>query len=548
MILLPFIPFVLSLFIGFHYFSNALKSRTIANLERIVEDHAQMIDAFLTERKADLEFVARTYRPEDLIDPEQLAAVFARLKETSKAFSDLGVFNEAGLHMAYHGPFELTGKFYNQTPWFQEVLKRGYYISDIFLGFRQIPHFIIAVTGYRGDQKWVLRATIDSQIFNERVEEVRIGRTGEAYILNEDGVLQTDRRSGGKLMDRPFETIETPSRDGAIGTFFQDNARGEAYLYSTTWLKEKPWLLVVRLVKAEVFERLRLAAMLIAGISIAGGLAIVFAGIYLTNRIVRRMQQMDAEKEQLGRQLIRAGRLAELGEMAAGFAHEINNPLQIIRSEHSLIEMILGELKEKCPGIQSDAFFELEDSVSQIKLQTIRCAEITRAILKFGRKSEPVILDLQLNEVISETTQMVAKRAIVHGVALIQNLPDVAVPVRGDPSQIQQVFLNLFNNALDAVAERHGASGGKLFIDVDDAKNGFVEIRVRDNGVGIRTENLKKLFTPFYTTKPVGKGTGLGLSVCYGIVHSLGGSIDIASEEGKGTMVTVRLPQGGESL
>ncbi len=545
MILLPSIPFILSLAIGFYYFTNALRSRTISGLERIVEDHAQMIDSFLNERRADLDFVARTYRLENLVDPDRLAEVFTRLKETSAAFSDLGVFNESGLHLAYHGPFALTGKIYNQTPWFQEVIKRGFYISDIFMGFRQIPHFIIAVTGDRGDGKWVLRATIDSQIFNKRVEEVRIGKSGEAYILNADGLLQTARRSGEQPMDRPAETLKASSRNRSIRTFSQDTAAGETYLYSTTWLKQKPWLLVVRLSKAEVFETLRLAAMLIAGISLAGGLAIISVAMYLTNRIIRRMQRMDAEKEQLGQQLIRAGRLAELGEMAAGFAHEINNPLQIIRSEHSLIEMILEELKEKVPGIPSDAFSELEDSFSQIKLQTIRCAEVTQAILKFGRKSEPEIRDLPLEDIISEATQMVAKRADVHGIALTRNLSAVKTPVRGDPSQLQQVFLNLFNNALDAVTEKHGAKGGRLAIEADNLQNGFVEIRIEDNGGGISRENLKKVFTPFYTTKPVGKGTGLGLSVCYGIVSSMGGSMDIVSEEGKGTTVIVRLPAGG---
>ena len=544
MILLPFVPFVLSLATGYYYFTSALKSQTISTLERIVENHAQMIDTFLKERKADLEFVVDTYRFEQLADPKQLTTVFERLKESSEAFSDLGVFDAAGLHAAYHGPFELTGKIYRQAPWFQEVINRGFYISDIFLGFRQIPHFIIAVTGYRGDEKWVLRATIDSHLFNERVEQVRIGKTGEAYILNAEGFLQTARRSGGKLMDRIYETIQTPSRVGAIRTFFQKDTAGESYLYSTTWLKEKPWVLVVRQAKREVFETLRWAAILIVGISVVGGLAILSVAIYLTDRIIKRMQRMDAEKEQLRHQLIRAGRLAELGEMATGFAHEINNPLQIIRSEHALIEMILAKMKVEFPLIQSDAFSELEDSVGQIKLQTIRCAEITQAILKFGRKSEPEIRDVRLRDFIAEATQMVANRANVHGIALTHKLSDSAVAVRGDPSHLQQVFLNLFNNAMDAIMERRGVKGGMLAIETDDMLNGFVEIRVKDNGCGISRENLKKVFTPFYTTKPVGKGTGLGLSVCFGIVGSMGGSMDIASEQGKGTTVIVRLPEG----
>jgi len=542
MILLPFIPFVLSLAIGFYYFTDALKTQTISNLERIVEDHAQMIDTFLQERKADLELIVRTYRFEQFADAKQLTTVFERLKESSEAFSDLGVFDAAGIHVAYHGPFELTGKVYRQTPWFQEVIKSGFFISDIFLGFRQIPHFIIAVTGYRGEEKWVLRATIDSGIFNKRVEEIRIGKTGEAYILNADGFLQTSRRSGGKLMDRPPEPIRPPERNGSIRSFFQEDTTGKPHLYSTTWLKEKPWVLVVRQAKTEVFETLRWAAMLIAAISVVGALAIVSAAICLTNRIVNRMQRMDDEKDQLSRQLIRAARLAELGEMAAGFAHEINNPLQIIRSEHSLIEMILEELKEKFPGVRTEAFSELEDSVGQIKLQTIRCAEITQAILKFGRKSDPEIRDVRLGDVIAEVIRMVEKRAGIHGISLTRSPSDPTATVRGDPSQLQQVILNLFNNAMDAIMERWGAKGGTLSVETDDAQNGFVEMRVKDNGCGVDRENLKKVFTPFYTTKPVGKGTGLGLSVCFGIVSSMGGSMDIASEPNKGTTVTVRLP------
>ena len=111
-----------------------------------------------------------------------------------------------------------------------------------------------------------------------------------------------------------------------------------------------------------------------------------------------------------------------------------------------------------------------------------------------------------------------------------------------DPSQLQQVLLNLLNNAIDAITERHGCEGGELSIQAGPDTNGRVKISVRDNGAGISPENLKKIFSPFFTTKPPGKGTGLGLYVCYGIIEGMGGAMEVESQRGVGTTFVVSLP------
>ncbi|UCF93980.1 MAG: two-component sensor histidine kinase [Desulfobacterales bacterium] len=542
MILVPFIPFILVLAIGYINFTASLESNTIASMQRIVDDHRQMIESFLRERKSDLDFVLNTNTFEDLSQSPKLERILGYLQNVSNAFVDLGVFDEDGVHVAYQGPYELTGKQYKHTDWFTEVMKSGYYISDVFLGYRQVPHFIIAVAKVDGNPKWVLRATIDTQMFNRLVEKVRIGKTGEAYLLNADGIFQSDRRSGGMLMHQDPDYAKYAVFHQGIKTFLGTDATGKKYLYATTWLKDKNWLLVVRKEKADAFRALRSAAYLIVGIAVLGGAGIILIAFYLTGRIIGRMEQMDAEKSRLGRQLIQATRLAELGEMAAGFAHEINNPLQIIKSEQSLIEVLLSDLKEKGQLKESDELADLEDSIAQIQLQVNRCAGITQSILKFGRQAEPVAKDVDLQQFIPEVTGMVAKKASVHGIALEQRIADDTAPIHGDPGQLQQVLLNLYNNAIDAIVARHGSMGGRLMIETGPGENQHVEIRVTDNGCGISPENLKKVFAPFFTTKPVGKGTGLGLSVCYGIVESMGGVMSVASEEGVGTTFTVRLP------
>lgn len=542
MILVPFVPFILVLGIGYYYFTTSLESAAIASMKRIVGDHRQMIESFLRERKADLEFIVNSYKFEELADPQELYKVFTHLQEKSVAFVDLGIFNEEGIHVAYHGPYRLVGKDYSQEDWFKEVLRQGTYVSDIFLGYRRIPHFIIALAGEEEGKQWVVRSTIDTYMFTDLVEKVRIGKTGEAYILSRGGIFQTERRSGGNLMDKDPDGIVQPAPHAEIRTFVKEDSKGEAYLYATTWLKDKEWMLVVRQEEADAFSSLRSASYMIILVSLLGGALIVAVAFYVTGQIIRRMEVIDTEKDQLGQQLVRATRLAELGQMSAGFAHEINNPLQIMKSEQTLIDTIFSDMKERGDLKESEDLKELEDSMAQIKLQIDRCAKITQAILKFGRQSEPVIKDVDLLTFIPEITAMVAKKAGVNGIALTEQVAENTPMIHVDPSQLQQVLLNLFNNAVDAIVERHGSQGGELAIEVGPDENGRVKVSVKDNGIGISPENLKKVFTPFFTTKPVGQGTGLGLSVCYGIVDGMGGVMEVESEKGVGTTFTIRLP------
>jgi two-component system NtrC family sensor kinase len=422
------------------------------------------------------------------------------------------------------------------------VLDQGYYVSDVFLGYRNIPHFIIAVAREDMDDAWVIRATIDSQTFCTLVSEVRMGKTGEAYIINLEGVLQTNRRSGGDLMQKSTEEIDFSEAQTRTDSFLRKNRNGKQYLYTTTKLKDKQWLLIVRQEENDAFMALRSTIFMAAIIWVAGGLIIIVVAFYLTHQIVWRLEKIDREKEQLNQQLIGASRLAELGEMAAGFAHEINNPLQIIKNERSLIEMTLAELKDDGLLKDSAAVGEIEDSMSQINIQISRCAKITQAILKFGRQGEPSFQNIELKAFIIDVTAMVEKKASVAGISFIKNLADMEGFVQGDPAQLQQVFLNLFNNAIDAIIDRYGTTSGELTVEMNSGNNGTVEIMVGDNGCGIRPENMKKIFSPFFTTKPVGQGTGLGLAVCYGIINNMNGTMEVESTYGKGTMFTIRLP------
>jgi two-component system NtrC family sensor kinase len=545
MILVPVVPLLIILAIGYYYFTTSIETSTIASMQRIVNDHCQMIETFLNERKADLELICDSYRYNELSNPERLQEVFVNLQKGANAFVDLGVFNGDGVHVAYYGPYQLTGRVYGEMEWFREVIKKGYYISDIFLGYRKVPHFIIAVAKVENGEKWVIRATIDTFMFNDLVKQLRIGKTGESYILNQSGIFQTERRSGGNLMSEDPDWTKYHSFHNGIRTFLSEAENGEKYLYATIWLKQGDWILVVRQQKQDAFKALRSATYLIVLIMIIGGGIIAGLAFYRTDRIIRQMEQMDADKESLSGQLIRATRLAELGEMAAGFAHEINNPLQIINNEQALMTDIWAELKEKGDLKESESLADFEDSLNEIHTQIARCTKITQAILKFGRQGEPVIKDIEIQKLMPEVVAMIDQKASVHGIKIHQEILSNTPSIRGDSGQLQQVFVNLFNNAMDAIMARHGANGGRLDINAGPSADGGVEVSVKDNGSGISPDNLKKIFSPFFTTKPVGKGTGLGLSICYGIIHDMGGRMEVQSGQGKGTTFMIHFPAAG---
>ena len=543
-LLVPALPFVLVLLIGYRYFTLTLEENVRARMNRVVTDHGHAIETFLGERRTDLELLTRTYEFERISRPEVLTKVFADLVAKSPAFSDLGVFDAQGTQVAYQGPYQLAGRDYATARWFMEVKKRGYFVSDVFLGYRRIPHFVIAVVKREGDSFWIIRATIDTVQFSELVEKVRIGTTGEAFILNKEGLLQTQRRSGFGLLEKePLAAhyLEAPLRgSGQV----EGVGETEGFLWAAARINDGNWLLVVRQAERDAFLVLRSVTFLVILVSLLGGVLIVGLAFYTSNDIIKRMKAADQEKDLLSQQLVVAGRLAEIGEMSAGFAHEVNNPLQIISSEQKLALTTLEEMVEQGQATPGENLSEVLDCLRQVKIQVERCGKITGAILKFARQTEPSVETVDLTGFIPEAVALLGNKAKVSGVALEQELPQRSLRVKGDPAQIQQVLVNLINNALDAVVSSKPVDGGRIVVALESDAEG-VRVSVADNGCGITPADAEKIFTPFFTTKPVGEGTGLGLPICFGIVDQMGGHLKVDSKEGAGTKVTVFLPEEG---
>lgn len=222
--------------------------------------------------------------------------------------------------------------------------------------------------------------------------------------------------------------------------------------------------------------------------------------------------------------LVQSEKLASLGQLAAGLAHEINNPLtNILLDAEAIRDMEMDEDTRK---------ERLDEIVSQVEAT----GKIVTNLLEFSRQSEPMTLPTEIEKLIDEALEIATLN--IGDVEVIKDYEGNLPEVRGDPIQLKQVFLNIILNSLQAMPK-----GGRLEI-ATSMEDEFIKISFEDTGTGISGENLNKVFDPFFTTKKVGEGTGLGLSICLGIIERHGGKIDVQSQPGKGSVFTVRLPAG----
>ena len=239
--------------------------------------------------------------------------------------------------------------------------------------------------------------------------------------------------------------------------------------------------------------------------------------------------------KRLQEDLIQVDRLAEIGRIAAGVAHEINNPVAVIREASGWAAEVLGDAE----GLSPDDRQELENVIKQIKAQTERCRDITHKLLTFVRGSVPTKSEFDVHELLKETIGLLKPELKHSGIEIDLNFVEGPLSVHSNPKLLEQVFVNCLANAIHAVIAKGGDSGRIEIRTVNN--NSEVEISIADNGVGIPKEDQGKIFDLFYTTKPPGKGTGLGLPICQNIIRQLGGEIYFESEVGVGTTFTVRI-------
>lgn len=245
-------------------------------------------------------------------------------------------------------------------------------------------------------------------------------------------------------------------------------------------------------------------------------------------------EQKESEyRKRIEQQMIATERLASLGTLAAGVAHEINNPLAIISESVGWMGQLLDQDELKEVGHRQDFKLALEKIEKSVK----RAKRITHQLLGFVRKTDSATSEVNLNHLIDDALQLVGHEAEKREIKIVRKTDPVPENIRSDPYQLRQALVNLLTNALHAIGTQ-----GSIFIWLENREDQII-ITIEDNGVGIPGENLDRIFEPFFSTKSPGEGTGLGLFITRGIIEKLGGSIEVKSKVGQGSCFRIRLPK-----
>jgi two-component system, NtrC family, sensor kinase len=530
---LVLIPLFIIILVSYVWLQGALKEEFDIQLKGNIESTRQAIEYFIEERIYALRFLASASSFGQLSNEKYVNDIFVKFKREFGEIVDLGLIDSNGMQLTYSGPYELQGKIYSNQDWFNAVAVRGVYVSDAFMGYRKIPHFAIAVKKELPEKGTfcILRATIDMATLNRYLSTVNLKKKDDAFIINRDGILQTQSRFHGNVLEKV--NIEIPLPNDTVSLNEISRAHKAPLILGLTTIKNSPWIIGVTVTSTAESKLLDMLTNDKAAIYLA--LVLIVLGIIVNMRITATVlnwiREVELEREEVIAQTNHTGRLASIGRLAAGVAHEINNPLAIINEKAGLMKdlMLMSDEppdKEKFLGLIKT----IADSVN-------RCRTITHRLLGFARRMDVQHEEIDLNDTIREVIEFLDKEILYRSIKLQTHFKDDLPRIVSDKGQLQQVFLNIINNAIDAIPDE-----GLIIVSTELKDQDRVRVSVTDNGQGIPKDTIENIFEPFYTTKGKGKGTGLGLSISYGIIQRLGGNISVESKVGEGSTFYVELP------
>lgn len=522
-------PLAIMTFITYHQDRDATRAENRFAITQILSNTKRTLHFVVEERRSALSLVLASHEYVDLASDSALTEILRDLKESFGGFVDLGVIDADGTQLYYSGPYDLKGRNYKDQPWFYDVNLRGVYVSDVFMGLRNFPHFVIAFQHRRRNGDFfVLRTTIDMQLLYRLLYSLNLDENTDAFLVNHHGVLQTASAFHGDVLDTTNITLPPHSREGEVIQEREEDGvwitAGFAYIESTPFV-----LYAVRRQQNFFVQWLGMRSGLLWFLT--GSISLILIVVFYRHyRMLKYLRDADLRRTKILHNVEYTNKMATIGRMAAGVAHEINNPLAIINEKAGLLQ----DLANFSPDSkQKEKTIQLVDSI----LNSVeRCSKVTHRLLGFARRMdiahEPIDIEHLMKEVVGFQQSEMAHRDI----SVTFDIPDDLPTVDSDRGQLQQVFLNVISNAVAAVSD-----GGRIDIVARRIRHNEVAITIIDNGSGIAPEDLEHIFEPFYSTK--GKfGTGLGLSITRDIVQRLGGHITVESEVGEGTRFIVSLP------
>jgi len=521
-------PLIVMAIINFYQYRQAYKTDIIYPISRQTSNIKNSLESFINERRSALELIIREKNYQELSSQDKLGSTLRHLKESFDGFVDLGLINNDGDQVAYIGPYNLQGKNYSDQDWFHEVSIKGTYVSSVFMGFRSMPHFGIAIIHENQDGGYyILRATIDSDMLYRKILSQNILASSDAFLIDKNGILQTPSKHQGKILEKVKFDIPDYSENTEVTEI---KVNGQNIILGFAYIDKTPFILIETTFPESIMENWVSTRNNLIGMVVIFIILILIVVIWISTRMVSHVRFSDQKRMKILHEISYTNKMASIGRLAAGVSHEINNPLAIIGENAGIIMDILTF------GSGADKKDKIIKHLNSIINSVERCSKITHRLLGFAKRMEAKIENINVFSLVDEVVGFIQREAKIRNVNIHidheNNIPDI----ESDRGQLQQVILNIINNALDAVPE-----GGFIKIKIEQISKAVIQVAVTDNGSGIPKSDLERIFEPFYTTKKE-TGTGLGLSITYGIMQKLGGTIDVKSKLDEGTTFFIMIP------
>jgi signal transduction histidine kinase len=527
-------PLVLTTFINHRLIQKSVDSELVLQTDRVTSNAKRSMRFFLEERLNALRFIVNELPYYLLIDNEHLSKILGNLKLGFGGFTDLSIIDADGGQIAYAGPFNLEGKNYKNQPWFVQSIEKDNFISEVFTGYRDIPHIIIAVrsqTAY--GRNFLLRATLETQRLMSMLTSYKTNIHTDIFLMNREGILQTPSTRYGKIFTKAPLAVPPVSDTTQV---IRPDHKGEnvfimGYSYIATEAVTTPFILMVHKKKSDVMGTWLNLGKTFNWIIGACCLVMMVIITLVSTFMVNQLYLADQAKAETMIKMEQSQQLACIGQLSAGIAHEINNPLALINETAGYLK----DLYQYADEHQSEQ--EITELLDDILEAVTRCGTITSQLLGFVRQFDVQISLVNVEKVITGILSFHKKETEYKGIHVTTAISPNVPAIETDRGKLQQILLNLINNAFQAIE-----ANGCLDITVSHLPPNKISIEISDTGCGIPEDNLKRIHEPFFSTKKDKMGTGLGLSITYGLVKKLQGTVRVESSEGVGTIFTVTLP------
>lgn len=524
---------------AYHKGVEMAREKAVSHLGSVVDGQAQMITSFVSERKGDLNLLAGTiFRQSPPPPAHSLFQHLSLMKEEYRVYRDLALFDPEGKPVLAAGREDGWDSVPAGQEWHSAALGGEIFTGSVFPDSDGRLSVLVSVPVYGAglEVSGVLAAVVDFQNMADSVTGASIGDTGEFYLVDRSGRLLTGTRLGP---GKPGQKIFTGQMDGPSGEVEVReyiDYRGKLVLRVLERLPGLDWIIVAEQDSEEAFAEINSLRRAVFGIVAMLIFLTSITAWALSNRIVGFLEKTNAEKEELELQVIQKDKLASMGFLTAGIAHELNTPLA-----SALLNAQM--LKEDTGKIWPEHGATLDSIAEEIQ----RGSAIVRNLLAFSRQSQISSTLTDVNEVLARLLELARKLCSERGISVKRSFQENMPMVKADGAALHQVFMNMVANAVEAME-----TGGTLEVSTRHVPVlGKVKVEIQDTGPGIPKEYLGNVFDPFFTTKKSGEGTGLGLAISYGMVRKMGGNIrvmsvceeDVGRQAGPtGTVFVVELP------